>query len=105
MLAEEIVREKIFLAMRQEIPFSTAVQVEQFSDEDGLTRITAIILVAREAHKGMLIGAGGRQLKEIGTEARRELEQLFGRRVFLGLRVKVEPGWTSDPRRLRELGL
>ncbi|HVN91351.1 MAG TPA: GTPase Era [Candidatus Binataceae bacterium] len=104
MLAEEIVREKIFLAMRQEIPFSTAVVVEQFVDEEALTRINALIIVARESHKGMVIGAGGRQLKAIGSAARQELEELLGRHIFLGLQVKVEPGWTGDPRKLRELG-
>ncbi|HKV55474.1 MAG TPA: GTPase Era [Candidatus Binataceae bacterium] len=107
MLAEEIVREKIFIAMRQEIPFSTAVRVEHFSDEPerNLTRISAQIIVEREPHKGMVIGAGGRMLKEIGTQARLELEQILDRRVFLELHVKVEKGWTSDPRKLKELGL
>jgi GTP-binding protein Era len=104
MLAEEIVREKIFLSMRQEIPFSTAVVVEQFVDEEALTRIEALIIVARESHKGMVIGAGGRQLKAIGSAARVELEELLGRHIFLGLQVKVEPGWTGDPRKLREMG-
>jgi GTPase len=105
MIAEEVVREKIFLAMRQEIPFSTSVVVEQFADEPGLTRIEAIVIVARESHKGMMIGAGGRTLKGIGTQARLELEELFARRIFLGLRVKVEANWTDDPRKLAELGL
>ena len=104
MMAEEIVREKIFLAMRQEVPFSTAVVVEQFVEEEALTRIEALIVVSRESHKGMVIGAGGSQLKAIGTQARLELEELLGRHVFLGLRVKVEPGWTGDPRKLKELG-
>ncbi len=104
MLAEEIVREKIFLAMRQEIPFSTAVVVEQFVDEEALTRINALIIVARESHKGMVIGARGRQLKAIGSAAREELEEMLGRHIFLGLQVKVEPGWTGDPRKLCELG-
>jgi GTPase len=106
MLAEEIVREKIFIAMRQEIPFSTAVTVEQFSDEPerSLSRIAALVIVERDSHKGMIIGAGGRMLKEIGTQARLELEQMLGRRIFLELRVKVEKGWTADPRKLKELG-
>jgi GTP-binding protein Era len=104
MIAEEIVREKLFLAMRQEIPFSTAVVVEQFIEDDALTRIEALIIVSRESHKGMVIGAGGSQLKLIGTQARVELEELLGRRIFLGLRVKAEPGWTGDPRKLKELG-
>ena len=72
MIAEEIVREKIFLTMRQEIPFSTAVQVEQFVEETdrNLVKIATLIIVERESHKGMIIGAGGQQLKEIGTAAR-----------------------------------
>jgi GTP-binding protein Era len=105
LLSEEIIREKLFIAMRQEIPFSTAVSIEHFSDEQGLTRISAVIIVERDSHKGMVIGAGGRMLKEIGTQARLELEQLLGRRIFLELNVKVEKGWTSDPRKLKELGL
>jgi len=107
MLSEEIVREKLFIGMQQEIPFSTAVTIEQFSDDPvrNLTRISAVIIVERDTHKGMVIGAGGRMLKEIGTRARLELEQLLGRRIFLELHVKVEKGWTSDPRKLKELGL
>jgi GTP-binding protein Era len=107
MLAEEIIREKIFLAMREEIPFSTAVQVENFIEETerNLAKIRALIIVGRESHKGMAIGAGGRQLKSIGTAARLELEEMLGRRIFLELHVKVEKGWTGDPRKLRELGL
>jgi GTP-binding protein Era len=106
-LSEEIIREKLFIAMRQEIPFSTAVSVEQFIDEPArnLTRISAVIIVERGAHKGMVIGADGRMLKEIGIHARLELEQILGRRIFLELHVKVEKGWTSDPRKLKELGL
>ena len=85
MIAEEVVREKIFLAMRQEIPFSTAVEVEQFVEEPDrkLVKIAALIIVERESHKGMVIGAGGQQLKKIGTEARLELEEILGRRIFL----------------------
>lgn len=107
MIAEEIVREKIFLAMRQEVPFSTAVIVEHFVEETdrNLVKISALIIVEREAHKGMIIGAGGQQLKEIGTAARLELERLLGRKVFLETRVKVERGWTGDPHRLKEMGL
>jgi GTPase len=106
MIAEEIVREKIFLTMRQEIPFSTAVQVEQFVEEPdrNLVKIATQIIVERESHKGMIIGAGGQQLKEIGTAARIELEEILGRKVFLEMRVRVERGWTSDPRKLKEMG-
>jgi GTP-binding protein Era len=106
MIAEEIVREKLFLAMRHEIPFSTAVTVENFIEESqgNLIKIAALVIVERESQKGMVIGAGGQKLKEIGTGARLELENLLGRRVFLELRVKVEKGWTRDPRKLKELG-
>ena len=106
-LSEEIIREKLFLAMSHEIPFSTAVTIEQFNDEPArnLTRISAVIIVERDTHKGMVIGAGGRMLKQVGTQARLELEQTLGRRIFLELHVKVEKGWTSDPRKLKELGL
>jgi GTPase len=106
MIAAEVVREKIFLAMRQEIPFSTAVEVEQFVEvpERELTRISAGIIVERDSHKGMVIGARGQQLKIIGTKARLELEKILGRHIFLELNVRVEKGWTDDPRRLKELG-
>jgi GTP-binding protein Era len=106
-LVEELIREQIFLAMRQEIPFSTAVQVEQFIEEPErrLVRITALIIVERDSHKGMIIGAGGRMLKQIGTAARREIEALLDTHVFLELVVKVEKDWTRNPRKLAELGL
>jgi GTP-binding protein Era len=107
MLAEEVIREKIFLHMRQEIPFSTAVKVESFEDlpERNLKRIAAVVIVERDSHKGMVIGAGGRSLKEIATAARVELEQILGARVFLEVTVKVEPNWTKDPRKVAEYGL
>jgi GTPase len=106
-IVEEVIREKIFLAMRQEIPFSTAVKVEQFTEieERNLIRIHASVIVERDSHKGMVIGAGGRQLKQIGQSARLEIEQQLGRRVYLQLNVKVEKNWTANPRRLSELGL
>ena len=107
MIAAEVVREKVFLAMREEVPSSTAVVVENFVEEDDrrLLRIDAMIVVAREAHKGMLIGAGGRRLKQIGTAARLDLEKTLGARVFLQLLVKVEKDWTRSPRKIAELGL
>jgi GTPase len=107
MLAEEIIREKIFLKMRQEIPFSTAVKVEKFEDDAArnLKLIGATVVIDRESHKGMLIGVGGRTLKEIGTAARLELEEILGARVFLEILVKVERDWTRDPRKLAEFGL
>jgi GTPase len=106
MIAEELVREKIFLAMRQEIPFSTAVRVEKFVDqpERRLKSISVQVIVERDSHKAMLIGVRGRALKQIGTAARLELENIFETRVFLTMVVKVEPGWTRDPRRVAEYG-
>lgn len=106
-LAAEIIREKLFLAMRDEVPFGSAVQIERFVEGDGrgLIRISALIIVGRESHKGMVIGAGGHQLKAIGTSARLELEKIFCARVFLDLLVKVERDWMRNDRRLTELGL
>jgi GTPase len=106
-LVEEVILEKIFLAMKQEVPFSTAVKVEQFTEVEhrNLVRIFANIIVDRDSHKGMMIGAGGQRLKQIGHSARLEIEQQLGKRVFLELIVKVEKNWTRDPRRLSELGL
>ena len=106
MIAEELVREKIFLAMRQEIPFSTAVRVEKFVEqpERRLKSIAVLVIVERDSHKAMLIGTRGRTLKQIGTAARLELEKIFETRVFLTMMVKVEPGWTRDSRRVTEYG-
>jgi GTPase len=107
MLAEEIIREKLFLKLEREIPFSTAVVVEAFSEDEEkkLIKIAATIIVDRESHKGIVIGAGGRMLKEIGTAARLELEEILGWKVFLDLLVKVERDWTKNPRKLQEMGL
>jgi GTP-binding protein Era len=84
------------------------VKVNEFVEEmpsGKLTRIAAAIVVERESQKGMVIGAGGRQLKEIGSQARLELEEILGTRIFLQLTVKVERNWTRDPRKLSEFGL
>ena len=106
-LAQELVREQVFLATRDEVPYGTATIVERFEErpEQGLTVIAATILVERPSHKGMIIGAGGTRLRDIGTRARLGLEALLGTRVFLELFVRVEPGWASDRRRLAELGI
>jgi GTP-binding protein Era len=106
-LAQELVREQVFLATRDEVPYGTATIVERFEErpEQGLTVIAATILVERPSHKGMIIGAGGTRLRDIGTRARLGLEALLGTRVFLELFVRVEPGWATDRRRLAELGI
>ena len=97
----------MFLKLEREIPFSTAVVVEAFSEDEEkkLIKIAATIIVDRESHKGIMIGAGGGMLKEIGTAARLELEEILGWRVFLELLVKLERDWTRNPRKLQELGL
>ncbi len=106
-LAQELVREQVFLATRDEVPYGSATIVERFEEkpEQGLTVIAATILVGRPSHKGMVIGAKGERLRDIGTRARHGLEALLGTRVYLELFVRVEPGWSDDPRRLAELGL
>ena len=101
----ELVREKLLARMREEIPHSIAVVTDEFGErEDGLLEIQATIYVERESQKGMVIGKGGKTVKEVGTEAREEVELLFGRRVFLGLRVRVEKDWQRHPHALQRLG-
>jgi GTPase len=95
-LASEIIREKIITHTRQELPYVTAVLIESFEESDTLTRISSTIVVEKESQKPIVIGAGGRQIKQIGTEARRELEKLFPPKVFLDLQVKVEPRWRDN---------
>jgi GTP-binding protein Era len=97
-MAAELIREKILLAAREEVPHSVAVAVEDWKETERLTRISAAIYVERDSQKGILIGAGGSMLKKIGTEARLEMERLFGRKIFLELFVKVRPKWREDPK-------
>jgi GTP-binding protein Era len=106
-LASEMIREKIFLLTREEIPYATAVTVEEFSEkeEKNLIVIRATIYTDRVSHKPILLGKRGAMLKKIGTQAREEIEALLGCKVFLELFVKVRTGWTQDPHALTELGL
>ena len=106
-LAQELIREQLFSQTEEEIPYGTAVRVEEFrvQPERNLLVVHATILVDRPNHKGIVIGARGARLGEIGRRARLELEAVFGTKVFLELFVRVEPGWAKDPRRLEELGL
>jgi len=101
--AAELVREAVLAHTRQEVPYATAVAIERFSEEERLCRIAATIVVEKDSQKGIIIGAGGQRLKQIGTAARLEIEKLIGRKVFLELWVKVAPDWTDSPERVREL--
>jgi GTPase len=105
-LVSEMIREKIFLHTRQEMPYSSAVTVERVEDlpERNLVSIYARIHVESESQKGILIGRGGKMTKKIGQTAREELERLFGGHVFLELLVSVDKNWSKDPRSLRRLG-
>jgi GTP-binding protein Era len=104
-MAREIIREKIFLLTHQEIPYSCAVVVEEYKErEDGMTVIRAAINVEKESQKGILIGKGGKKLKEIGSQARMDLEKLLGNRVYLDLWVRVQKDWTKKDYALREFG-
>lgn len=108
---DEMIREKILLNYDKEIPYSVEVEVESFLDEEpdeqhpeGIIRIGAIIYVERDSQKGIIIGKGGKALKRVGTQARREIESFFGKPVFLQLFVKVDKDWRSSQTRLRHYG-
>jgi GTP-binding protein Era len=101
---QEIIREKILLHFRKEIPYSTAVEVEAFREEEGLIRIRGIIYVERDSQKGIIIGKAGAALKKIGTEARQEAEEFFGKKIFLELFVKVARDWREKESDLRRFG-
>lgn len=102
-LAAEIIREKVIVNTRQELPYVTAVLIDQFEEGDQITRIHATIVVEKETQKPIVIGGGGARLKEIGTQARLELEKLFPPKVFLELFVKVEPQWRNNREVIAEL--
>ena len=103
-LASEIIREKLFRLTGDELPYTSTVVIDKFDEEGVLRRIAASIVVERDAHKGMIIGAGGERLKRIGSEARQELETLMDAKVFLELFVKVRSGWAADEDHLRTYG-
>ena len=102
--AAEILREKLFRRLGEELPYRCDVALESFKEEGKLRRIEATIWVERESHKPIVIGAAGATLKRIATDARREMETRFGGKVALGVWVKVKRGWTTDARALRQLG-
>jgi len=105
-IAAEIIREKLMLQTRKEIPYASAVTIEVFSDDPSrdLLRMRGIIHVERKSQKGIVIGKGGARLKQIGSQARSELEKFFGRRIYLDLHVKVDRDWSNNPNQLRRQG-
>ncbi len=100
----EIIREKILQFYKKEIPYSVEVEVEEFKKEKKLNKIRAVIYVSRESQKGIIIGHKGDALKRTGTEARKDLEEYFGKKVFLDLFVKVSKDWRTDEKKLKKLG-
>ena len=103
----ETVREKLLRETRAELPFASGVVVDRFEEADpgGVMRLYCSIVVDRDTHKPIVLGRGGARIKRIGVEARKELERLFGVRVYLDLHVRVRPGWRESDRMLREMGL
>jgi GTP-binding protein Era len=103
-LAAELVREKLFRKLGRELPYGLTVQIEEYRSEPGMTHIHALIWVERDSQKNIVIGKGGRVLKEVGREARLDIEELIGNRVNLKLWVKIKEGWADDERALQSLG-
>ncbi len=100
----EAIREKILKHYKKEIPYSVEIEVERFEESEDLIRIGAVIMVERDSQKGIIIGHKGAALKRVGSEARKDLEVFFDKKVFLELFVKVNKNWRSDPRQLRRFG-
>ena len=103
-LAAELVREKLFRKLGEEIPYGLSVEIERFRNENHTLHIHALIWVEKSGHKAMVIGARGELLKAVGREAREDMQKAFGQKVFLNLWVKVKEGWADDERALQSLG-
>jgi GTP-binding protein Era len=102
-LVAELVREKILKLTHEEVPHSVAVLIEKWEETPKITRVNAIVYVERSGQKAIIIGSGGSMLKQIGTEAREEAEQLLGRKLYIELYVKVRENWREDPQFLNEI--
>ena len=100
----EIIREKILIHYKKEIPYSVEIETSEFFEEDDIIRMRSVIMVERETQKGIIIGHKGSALKRVGVEARKDLEKFFGKQVHLELYVKVNKNWRSDSRQLRRFG-
>jgi GTPase len=103
-LAAELLREKLFRNLGEELPYGLAVEIERFEEVDGVRRIHAAVIVDRDAQKAIVIGKGGERLKRVASDARKDMERLFGGKVWLETWVKVKSGWADDERALRSLG-
>ncbi len=104
-LAAELVREQLLRATGEELPYVTAVIVERWEENDELARIHVVVFVERSSQKAIVIGKGGSMLKEVGSRARHEIEQILGKKVFLGIHVTVREQWRNDDRMLDEMGI
>src|SRR5690606_34800727 len=100
----EMIREKIFIHCKKEIPYSTQVEIEEYLEEDDIVRIRAIIIVERNSQKGIIIGKGGEMLKRVGREARIEMEKFIDKKVFLETFVKVDKDWRGSEQKLKKYG-
>jgi len=102
--ASEIIREKIFLNYEQEIPYSTEVSINSFKEEEDIIRISAVIYVERDSQKGIIIGKGASSIKQVGVEARKDMETFFGKKVFIETHVKVADNWRKHSFKLKQFG-
>lgn len=100
----EIIREKIFIHCKKEVPYATQVEIEEYLEEEDIIRIRALIIVERNSQKGIIIGKGGDMLKRIGREARQEMEKFVGKKVFLETFVKVDKDWRGSEQKLKKYG-
>ena len=105
LILAEYIREKALNALREEVPHAIAVEIDEVERKDNVTVVYAIIHVERSSQRMIVLGKNGKTIKQIGTEARRDVERLLGARIYLDLKVKVSPGWRNDPRFLERLGL
>jgi len=103
-LAAELLREKLFRNLGEELPYGIAVEIEKYEEVEGVRRIHAAVIVDRDAHKAIVIGRGGERLKRVASDARKDMEKLFGGKVWLETWVKVKSGWADDERALKSLG-
>lgn len=100
----EIIREKVLLNYQKEVPYAVEVEIEEFHEEENLIRIGAVIYVERDSQKGIIIGKGGKSLKKVGVQARKDIEEFLGQKVFLSLYVKVEKDWRNKEKKLKDFG-